>query len=151
MDHQTPPVSGSSRPARDLREHMASMARNINRIAELQTQLLAADLGRARATMVAGVSCWSAALALTVAFLPVAIGGLGLWLSDVTRLTPAGGLLTAAGAFAVVAAVLGVIGWNQFRKQRDLWRTSLGELGRNLAAVREALLNAASSDTSDIT
>ncbi len=149
MDHQTSAMSASSQPARDLRQHMASMARNINRIAELQTQLLAADLERARSTMLAGVSCWTAALALCVALLPVAVGGFGLWLSDVSRLTPAGGLLSAAAATAVIAGTLGIVGWNQFRKQRQLWRTSLAELRRNLAAVREALLNAAATDASE--
>jgi hypothetical protein len=140
-------MSGSSQPARDLRQHVASMARNINRIAELQAQLLAADLERARATMIAGLGCWTAALALCVALLPVAVGGFGLWLSDHSRLTPAGGLLAAAAATALIASALAIVGWNQFRKQRLLWKASLAELRQNLAAVRAALLNAATADS----
>ncbi len=142
MDHQTT-LGGSPQPARDLRQHVAGMARDINRIADLQVQLLAADLGRARSRMLAGVVCWAAALGVVLALLPVAVGGFGLWLSDVTRLTPAGGLLCAAALASIVAAALILAGWWQFCKQRALWRTSLAELGKNLSAVRAALLDAA--------
>ncbi|MEX2112873.1 MAG: phage holin family protein [Pirellulales bacterium] len=146
MDHQTT-LGESPRPARDLRQHVAGMARDINRIGELQVQLLAADLGRARAKMLAGLGCWAGAVGFVLALLPVAVGGFGLWLSDVTRLSPAGGLLCAAAAAVVIAAMLLLIGWWQFRKQRELWGTSLAELRKNMAAVREALLDAAAGPT----
>ncbi len=145
MDHQTT-MNESAQPVRDLRQHVAGMARDINRIAELQLQLLAADLDRARSTMLRGAVCWAAALCVFAALLPVAVGGFGLWLSDVTRLTPAGGLLTAAAAGAVIALLLVLAGWAQFRKQRALWRTSVGELRKNFLAVRESLLNAVAPD-----
>jgi hypothetical protein len=146
MDHQTT-MSELAQPARDLRQHVAGMARDINRIAELQLQLLAADLDRARATMLRGAICWAAGLCVFAALLPVAVGGFGLWLSDVTRLTPAGGLLSASAAGAVIAVLLVLAGWVQFRKQRALWRTSIGELQKNFHAVREAMLNAVAPDS----
>jgi hypothetical protein len=143
-------VNGSDRPVHDLKEHLGGMARDVGRIAELQARLVAADLRQARGALLCTLGCWLTALALVIAILPVAIAGIGLWLADVTRLSVAGGLASAAGAVAVVAVGLAVVGWVQLRKQFALLQESKQELYENVEALRQAFAARLDRATSDV-
>jgi hypothetical protein len=135
MDYQT--TLDDSGP--DLRAHLAGMARNVTRIVELQARLMMADLRGARRAMITAAVCGSAALAVSSAALPVAIAGLGLLAAEMTPLSVAGGLLTAALVALIVAASLGAYGLRQLSRQRAAWESSKRELQTNLVALRHAL------------
>ena len=123
----------------DLKMHLRGMARDVGQMAELQAKLFFADLEQAHAGLVLAACCWLAALVLSLALLPVLVAGVGIFLSDVTRLTVAGGLLVAAAGAAAIVVGLAVGGWVQLRRQRVAWEESKAELRNNLHALRRRL------------
>jgi hypothetical protein len=148
MDHQTS-LNGSTGSARDLKAHLGDMVRDVARIAELQVQLLSAQLHQSRERIVRGAICWAAALVLFAALLPPAIAGCGLWLADATELTPAGGILCAVGSVAIVVAVLARVGWTHFQGQLAMWEDSQRELRENLAALRDVFSRHATHESTE--
>ena len=79
---------------------------------------------------------------IVAAAMPVVIGGLGWWLAEVTELSVAGGLLSAAGIAVLLALAIGAFGYWQFRRQSIVWEQAKCELVESARAVRSAFSNA---------
>jgi hypothetical protein len=141
MDQQTT-LNDSASPARDLKEHVAGMTRDVGHIAELQSRLLLAEWKQARGKLICAVGCWAIAIVIVAAAMPVVIGGLGWWLAEVTELSVAGGLLSAAGIAVLLALVIAAFGYWQYRRQSVVWEQAKCELAESARAVRSAFSNA---------
>jgi hypothetical protein len=142
MDYQTT-LNGSASPARDLKEHVAGMTRDVGHIAELQSRLLLAEWKQARGKLLCAFGCWAIASSICAAAMPIAIGSLGWWLAETTELSVAGGLLCAAAIAVLLASAIGAFGYWQFRRQSSIWNQAKCEVAESLQAVRAAFSSAA--------
>ncbi len=137
MDQQTT-LNDRASPARDLKEHVAGVTRDVGHIAELQSRLLLAEWQQARGKLMCAVGCWAIAAVIAAAATPVVIGGAGWWLAEATELSVAGGLLSAAGIAVLLALAIAAFGYWQFRRQSAVWQQAKCELLESARAVRAA-------------
>jgi hypothetical protein len=141
MDHQAividhPPRDSS---ALALTQSLASVAKDLVMIAELQMRLLAVDLRAMRQEALPGLVTWVIACGLFVAVLPTALIGTGFWLADVAQVSTAVGLLSVA--FGAVLLVIGfcLAAWRHLKRQQNGFQRSRKELRASLAAMRQVL------------
>lgn len=150
MDHQTA-VNGAARdvPARALARGAAGIAHDLVGIAELQAELLGADVREVARAAARGIGFWLVAAALFAAMLPVAIAGLGLWLANEFEWSPAVGLLVAALGATVLAAAAGIAGRAQFRSQAATLERSQRELRENIKLLKRVLMDYANREQAE--
>jgi hypothetical protein len=122
-----------------LPRHLAAVAQDVARIAELQTLLFADDLRRLRNRVVGGLAMWLVALCLFIAMLAVALSGLGLYLAHIANTRPEMGLFWVAFASAIVTIGLGESGWLLLRIKRAALDRSCHELHETVKTVARSL------------
>jgi hypothetical protein len=143
-------VNGSDRgssPAQALAHDVAGIAHDVAAIADLQMRLFTLDLRSMRAGLARGASAWMAAYVVLLTALPVGLAGCGLWVAEVTNLTPAGGLVVAAVVALALVAGLAAFGRQQFKAQQTAFENSRKELAENLAAVKQVISDYAGSSS----
>ncbi len=115
------------------------MAYDLVSLAELQWQLLMADLRGVWSGAVVAVGATIVALLLAVAALPVMLAALGLLLADATGLSPAAGMLWVVLAALIVTCGLLGAGWWHLREQVAGLQRSRRELRQNLNTLKQIL------------
>lgn len=108
-------------------------------LAELQAQLLVADVQECgRRMLVPGLVLLSG-VALGLACFPIALAALALLLIQIFETSYAAGFLIAVVVGAVLSALLCVIGWFQVRERVAVLRRSQQELVCNLHWIKKVL------------
>ncbi len=142
MEHQTKrgEQNGSPQTApRGLAGDVGEFAHDVFTLAELQVQLLAADVKLcSRRVLVPGLA-WLCGVALGLACLPVGLAGLALLVIQVFGTSHAAGLLMVVGAGATLSALLCVVGLIQVRRRVAVLGRSQQELVRNLRWMKKVL------------
>jgi len=142
MDHQakvserngSPPTTSNA-----LAQDVGEFAHNVLTLAELQGQLLAADVQECgRRAFVPGLVL-IAGVALGLACFPIALAAIALLLVQVLQTSPAASFLITAAVGTVVSAVLCAIGWFQVRQRVAVLGRSQQELVRNLRWIKKVL------------
>jgi hypothetical protein len=135
MGHQTKIGEHNGSPdavPKALARDVGEFARNSVTLAELQAQLLAADVQECgRRVLVPGLVL-ICGLALGLACFPIALTAGALLLIQVLETSNTVGFLIMVAVGAVGSALLCVIGWFQVRKSMVVLRRSQQELVRNL-------------------
>jgi len=141
MDHQTEmnDTAGHDTERDALARHLAAVAQDLARIAELQARLFAVNLRMLRNRVVGGLAIWFVALCLLAATLPVALSGLGLYLAHIASTRAEVGLLLVAFAAAFVTLGLGVWGWLLLRNKWTPLNRSCSELQETVRALARTL------------
>jgi hypothetical protein len=144
MDHETTldgRQNGAERasPSRTLASNAAAMAYDLVSLAELQWQLLVADMRGVWSGALVAVGATIVALVIAVAAMPVALAALGLLLADATGLSPAAGMLLVVLAALVVTSGLLGAGWWHLREQLAGLERSRRELRNNLNTLKRIL------------
>jgi len=142
MDHQTQvserngsPQAGRKTMARDVGE----FAHDVLTLAELQAQLLAADVQEcSRRVLVPGLVLVGG-VALGLSCFPIAMAAVALLLIEIFELSYAAGFLTTAAVGAVLSAILSAIGWFLVRRRVAVLGRSRQELVRNLRWIKKVL------------
>jgi cytochrome bd-type quinol oxidase subunit 1 len=118
---------------------VGEFAHDVFILAELQVQLLVADVQECgRRVLVPGLVLL-VGVALGLSCFPFVLAALALWLIQVLELSYATGVLLAAVAGAVVSALLCAIGWFQIRQHAVVLGRSQQELVRNLSWIKKVL------------
>ena len=120
----------------ELAQHLASVAQDLARIAELQVRLFAVDLRSLRNRLAAALGIWLAALFLLAAALPVALSSFAHYLARYAGISIEAGLLWVSMASVLLVLVLCVSGWRLLRKKQtplDRARNELSETLKTLA------------------
>ena len=142
MDHplNTGERNGAPKTApRGLAGDVGEFAHDVFTLAELQAQLLAADVREcSQRVLVPGVALLGGVV-LGLASLPIALAGLALLIIQVFGTSYAAGFLSAALVGAVLSALLCVIGLVHVRRQVAVLGRSQQELVRNLRWIKKVL------------
>jgi uncharacterized membrane protein YqjE len=142
MDHQAkiserngaPPTTSNA-----LAHDVGEFAHNVLTLAELQGQLLVADVQECgRRVFVPGLVLITG-LALGLTCLPIALAAMALLIAQVFQTSYAAGFLITAAVGAAVSALLSAIGWVQVRKRVAVLGRSQQELVRNLQWIKKVL------------
>jgi uncharacterized membrane protein YqjE len=142
MDHQTRKGEQNSSPQsapRGLAGEVGEFAHDVFTLAELQAQLLAADVKQCSRRVLAPGLALLCGVALGLACVPVALAGLALLVTQVFGTSYAAGFLIAALVGAVLSALLCIIGWFQVRERVTVLGRSQQELFRNLRWIKKVL------------
>ena len=142
MGHQTKiderngsPETAPKALARDVGE----FAHDVLTLAELQAQLLVADLrAYSQRVLVPGLILLGG-VALALACFPIALAALALLVTQIFETSYAAGFLIAAMVGTAFSALLCVTGWFQARKQMAVLQRSQQELVRNLRWIKKVL------------
>jgi len=118
---------------------VGNFTHDILTLAELQAQLLAADVQECRQRLLIPALLLFCGVAVTLACFPVALTALALFLVQQFNMTLPTGFLMAFIVGAVVGALLSVVGWRQVGKRLAVLRRSQHELIRNLRWIRKVL------------
>ena len=141
MDYQTqmngngavePPAQAVVRSASDLWHHILTLG-------ELQTRLVALELGEAAERARTAALLIAVGAVLAFASLPVILACLALVLVEVAGMTPAAAFAIASGLAVVVSSVLIAVGWRQFRRNSTGVSRSREEWRRNWRWLKETL------------
>ena len=108
-------------------------------LAELQAQLLAADVQECRQRVVVPALLLLCGLAVGLGCFPVGLSALALYLVENYKVSYATGFLTAFIVGAGLGALLSVFGCFQVRKSLAVLQRSQHELIRNLRWIRKVL------------
>ena len=142
MDHQTKVSERNGSPpttSNALAQDDGQFAQNVFTLAELQGQLLAADVQECgRRAFVPGLVLIVGA-ALGLACLPIALAAVALLLVEFLQTSYAVSFLITAAVGAVVSAVLSAIGWFLVRQRVAVFGRSQQELLRNLRWIKKVL------------
>jgi len=138
-DKTTLDDSSPTSVTRDLSERLGAVAKDVARIAELQSQLFAADLreagsGAARAGLTAVIG-----YLLLASALPLLFAGLGLWLATLADISVAAGLLWVGLIVLLFALAAFGFTWLQIRVPSGRFERSRRELIENLHALGRVL------------
>ena len=142
MDHQTQlnERNGTSESAsRGFARGVGDFAHDVLTLAELQAQLLAADVQECRQRTLVPAVLLFCGVAVSLACFPIALTALALFLIQFFKTSYATGFLMAFVVGAVVGAWLSVIGWRQVAKRVAVLQRSQHELIRNLRWIKKVL------------
>ncbi len=134
-DRNRAPESASKGFARGV----GDFTHDVLTLAELQAQLLAADVQECRKRVLVPALLLLCGLAVSLACFPVGLTALALCLVQSYNLSYAAGFLTASIVGAVFGALLSVFGCLQVRKSLAVLRRSQHELIRNLRWIRKVI------------
>lgn len=118
---------------------VADFTNDVLTLADLQAQLLAADVQECRQRVPVPALLLLCGLAVSLACFPVGLTALALCLVQTYRTSYATGFLAAFIVGAVLGALLSVLGYLQVRKNLAVLRRSQQELIRNLRWIRKVL------------
>ena len=118
---------------------MGDFTHDVLTLAELQAQLLAADVRECRNRVLTPALVLSCGLAISLACFPIGLTALALYLVQSYNLSYAAGFLIAFIVGAVLGALLSVIGCLQVRKSLAFLGRSQHELIRNLRWIKKVL------------
>ncbi len=124
---------------RALARDVGEFAHDVLTLAELQAELLVADVQECGQRVLLPGIVLLCGVALGLACFPVALTALALLLIQVLGTSYAAGFLVAAVVGAVLSALLCVIGWFQVRKRLAVMQRSQQELVRNLRWIKKVL------------
>ncbi len=108
-------------------------------LAELQAQLLAADVQECRQRMLVPTLLLLCGLAISLACFPIGLTTLAFFLVQSYNFSYAAGFLIAFVVGVVLGALLSVLGCLQVRKSLAVLRRSQHELIRNLRWIKKVL------------
>jgi hypothetical protein len=134
-DRNRAPESASKGFARGV----GDFTHDVLTLAELQAQLLAADVRECRQHALAPAILLVSGLVVGLACFPVGLAALALYMVESYKMSYATGFLTASIAGAVLGALLSVFGCLQVRKSLAVLRRSQHELIRNLRWIRKVV------------
>ncbi len=142
MGHQTKigePDGAPDIASKGLAMDIGEFAQNVLTLAELQSQLLAADVREfGRQVFVPG-AVLLCGVALALACFPLALVALALWLVEVFAISYAAGFSIALGVGTVASTVMCLMGWHQVHGHVTVLRRSQQELVRNLRWIKKVL------------
>ena len=118
---------------------VADFTLDVLTLAELQAQLLAADVQECRQRVLVPGLMLLCGLAVGLACFPVGLTALAFCLVQSYKTSYATGFLTAFIVGAVLGAVLSVLGCLQVKKNLAVLRRSQNELIRNLRWIKKVL------------
>lgn len=121
--------------ARDVGE----FAHDVFSLAELQTQLFAADVYECGQRVLVPGLVLLCGVALGLACFPIALVVLALFVIQVLETSYTVGFLVAVVVGAVVSALLCIAGWIQVRNRAAVLRRSQQELVQNLRWIKKVL------------
>ena len=142
MVHQTKISEGNGTPVpapKALTRDMGKFAQDVLTLAELQAQLLVADVQECGQRVRVPGLVLLCGVALGLACFPIALATLALLLVEVFEASYVAGLLIAVAVGAVVSALLCVIGWFQVRERMAVLQRSRQELVGNLRWMKKVL------------
>lgn len=142
MVHQTKVSAQNGSPESApsvLARGVGDFAHDVLTLAELQMQLLVADVRECRRTGLAASLILLCGLALGLACFPLALAALAFSIIQVLETTYAVGLLIAVAVGAVLSALLCAIGWFQIRKRLAVLRRSQQEFVCNVGWIKKVL------------
>jgi len=142
MGHQTKinERNGSSEAvSQGLTRDVGEFAHDVLTLAELQAQLLVADVQECGQRVLVPVLILLSGVALGLACFPVALAALALLLIQFFETSYAAGFLLAALAGAVFSALLCVVAWFQVCKRSAVLQRSQQELIHNLHWIKTVL------------
>lgn len=152
MGHQTKisERNGSSETgSKGLARDVGEFAHDVFTLAELQAQLLAADVRECgQRVLVPGVVVLCGVV-LGLSCFPIALAALALLVIQAFGTSYAAGFLTAGVLGAVSSALLCIIGCLQVRKRAAVLRRSKQELVRNLRWIKKVLERSRITRTED--
>lgn len=138
MVDQTQVAERNGSPA-GLARDVGEFAYDVLTLAELQGQLLVADVRECSQKVLAPGLALLCGAAVGLAGLPIALVALALSLKEALAISYAGGFLLAAGIAMVVGAPLCIIGGYLVRKRLAVLQRSQQELVRNLNWIKKVL------------
>lgn len=118
---------------------VGTFAHDVLTLAELQAELLAADVRECRQSARIPALLLLCGLAVTISCFPVALTALALFLTRFFETSYACGFLLAFLIGAVVGVALIGVGWFQVSRRVAVLRRSQQELIRNLRWIRKVL------------
>lgn len=138
MVDQTQVAERNGSPA-GLARDVGEFAYDVLTLAELQGQLLVADVQECSQKVLAPGLALLCGAALGLAGLPIALVALALWLQESLAISYAAGFLLSAGIAMVVGAPLCAVGWFLVRKRLAVLQRSQQEFARNLNWIKKVL------------
>lgn len=142
MDDQTKIDERDGAPknaSRGFARGVGEFAHDVLTLAELQAQLLAADVQECRQRVLIPALLLLCGLAVSLACFSVGLTALALCLVQSYKMSYATGFLIAFIVGAVLGALLSVFGCLQMRKSLAVLRRSQHELIRNLRWIRKVI------------
>ena len=142
MGHQTKVSEQNGSPkaaSKGLAGDVGEFAHDVLTLAELQAQLLAADVQQCSQRIVVPGTALLAGAALGLACFPVALVGLALLIVQVFETTPAAAFLIVAAIGAITSALVCFISSLRMRKRLAVLARSKQELIRNLRWIKKVL------------
>lgn len=140
MVHQTKISERNGSPEiapKAIARDVGAFALDVLTLAELQAQLLIADVQECGQRVRVPGLVLLCGVALGLACFPLALAALALLLIEVFATSYSAAFLLVAATGAVVSALLCVIGWLQVRQRLAVLRRSQQELTRNLRWIKK--------------
>jgi hypothetical protein len=142
MGHQTKvsEQNGSPKaPSKGLAGDVVEFAHDVLTLAELQAQLLAADMKQCGRHILVPSTALLAGVALGLACIPVALVGLALLVVQIFETKPAAAFLIVAALGAVISALICLISSRRVHRGLSALSRSQQELVRNLRWIKKVL------------
>lgn len=118
-------------------------------LAELQADLLQADLRDWARAFAKGVAALIAALIFTLASAPVLLMSLGYYLDAATELSLSTSMLIAAAVGVVIAGIFGAIGAMLLKREQPMLHRFRTELRHNVRWLKQLLTQPSTATRSD--
>lgn len=118
-------------------------------LAELQADLLQADLREWGRAFVRGVAALVAALVFALASVPVLLLSLGYYLAAATELSLSTSMLIAAAVSVAIAAIFGTVGAMLLKREQPMLHRFRSELRHNVRWLKEMLTQPLTATRSD--
>jgi hypothetical protein len=132
--------SGES-AAGGMRDNVMSFAHDLWSLAELQIQLFFIDFKEALSRSAVPLALLLAATALAFAAIPLAVWAIVWLLINKAGFSEQAAFSSVALASAIVAGLVGWLGWRQLKKALAVLRRSRDEMRENLNWVKRSLQN----------
>lgn len=126
-------------------EGLAEFVDDVERLAELQAKLVAAELRQAARKSAIPIAMTLIGLTVTAASVPIALLGAGWLLASVLKIHQAWAMLLVAGTATTFAGLAAGLGIRRLGHSFDSFRRSRKQLRLNLAWVRTVLVTSASA------
>ena len=123
---------------RSMTFNLSHLVRDLVTLAELQTELFAADVRQSKHRLVWPLGLLLGGAVLLLACFPVALIGLAIWLGG-AGLHPAAAYVAAAGIGAAVTALLLTVGWKLLVRALRTFHHSTDEFVLNLRSIKSML------------
>lgn len=136
MPDDSPHIAGVERGAGS---NVRQLGSDVLTLAELQADLLQADLREWASAFARGVAALAAALVVLLASAPVALIALGYYLDEATDLSLPAAMLIAAGAGVATAVLVGGVGAWLIKREQPPLRRFRTELRHNVRWLKRVL------------